>query len=183
MASSLESLKSDLTDSKSQIDAALGSLNKLTDPKTPAADLRGTYDAYSDQLARITQNSEKLRAEAEAMRNERAAYFARWEEKAATIDNPSIRASADARKARIRSGYERITTASLTAKDAYDPFMRDLQDVRKFLGGDLSPASVSMLGDVSKKANADGANVKQKIDAIIAELDAVDSGAGGGGTR
>jgi hypothetical protein len=77
----------------------------------------------------------------------------------------------------LRARHERITTASLAARDAFGPFMRDLQDVRKFLATELSPATTSMLGDVSRKANADGANVKQKIDAVIVELDAV---AGGG---
>jgi hypothetical protein len=172
-APTLATFKSELGDSKAQIDGALATLNKLTDPRTPASELRGTYDTYADQLARITQHAQQMKQEAERMRDSRAAYFAKWEEKAAEIDNPSIRASAEARKNRLRASHDRITTASLAARDAYEPFMRDLQDVRKFLATELSPATTSMLGDVSKKANADGATVKQKIDAVITELDTV----------
>jgi hypothetical protein len=177
-APTLDTFKAELTDKKAQIDGALATLNKLTDPRTPASELRGTYDTYADQLARITQHSQQMKQEAERMRDERAAYFARWEDKAAEIDNPSIRASAEARKNRLRAAHDRITTAALAARDSYDPLMRDLQDVRKFLATELSPATTAMLGDVGKKANADGANVKQKIDAVIAELDAVTSGTG-----
>ena len=49
---------------------------------------------------------------------------------------------------------------------------RDARDVRKFLGGDRSKQSVSLLGDVSTKSQADGAIVKQKIDTIVDELEA-----------
>ena len=52
---------------------------------------------------------------------------------------------------------------------------RDARDVRKFLGGDLSKQSVSLLGDVSTKSQADGAIVKQKIDTIVDELDRIEA--------
>jgi chromosome segregation ATPase len=175
-APSVEQLKADLTQSKSEIDRLLGTLGMLTSPNTPPSALRPTYDAYADQLARMTQRAEQMKREAEQMRDAQAAYFARWEAKAAQIDNPSVRASAEARKSRLRSAQDRITSASLAARDAYEPFMRDLQDVRKYLGAELTPTSVQMLGDVDKKATADGAVVKQRIDAVIAELDAVDRG-------
>jgi hypothetical protein len=178
-ASSMEILKGDLAASTKEIDGALASLNKLTNPQTSAADLPMAFNDYSDHLSRLNQASEKMKMEADSMRATRAEYFAKWEQKTGEIDNPNIRASAEARKNRLRAGYQRITDASVAAKDAYEPFMRDLQDVRKYLSADLTPQSVSMLGDVSKKANADGAVVKQRINAVIAELDAVERGSGG----
>jgi hypothetical protein len=176
-APSAGQFKSELTQSKSEIDRLVATLGALTDPNTPPSALRPTYDAYADQLARMTQRSQQMKREAEQMRDARAAYFAQWEEKAAQIDNPSVRASAEAGKARLRAAHERITSASLAARDAYEPFMRDLQDVRRYMAADLSPTSLQMLGDVGKKAGADGATVKQRIDAVIAELDAVEGGA------
>src|SRR6185503_1292794 len=115
--------------------------------------------------------------EAEAMRAKRNEYFARWEEKVSEIDNPNIRASAEAKRARLRESHDRITTASAQAKDAYEPFMRDLQDTRRFLGGDLNRQSVSMLGEVQKKATANGATVKEKLGVVIRELDAIEAAA------
>lgn len=170
---SLESLKTHLVNSKTQIDGALATLAKLTSPNTPAADLRSLYNTYGDQLARITQQAEQLRYDADAMRQKRQEYFTAWEQRETDVTNPSIRSAMESRKARLRAAHERISTTSLAAKEAYEPLMRDLQDVRRFLGTDLSPASTAMLGDVSKKANADAATVKQKIDAVIAELDTV----------
>jgi hypothetical protein len=117
------------------------------------------------------------------MRDARATYFAKWEAKNAEIDNPAIRASAEARQARLRAAHERITTASLAARDAYEPFMKDLNDIRKFLATEVSPQSTAMMADATRKANADGAVVKRKIDAVTAELDAVIGATGNtGGT-
>jgi hypothetical protein len=173
-APSAEVMRQNLFSGQQQIDKTLASLNRLTDPST--SDLRAAYDDYSTQLARMTDHSEKVSREANAMRKDRNAYFAQWESKVTEIDNPTIRASAEARRSKLRESHERITTLSGEARDAYVPFMRDLQDVRKFLGPDLSRQSVSLLGDVEKKAIASGATVKEKLGAIIAELDAIDAG-------
>lgn len=174
---SIGQFKADLAQSTAEIDKVLATLGTLTNPQTPPSQLRSAFDMYSDQLARMTQRSVQMKREAEQMRDSQAAYFARWEAKAAQIDNPSIRASAEERKARLRLAQDRITSSALEARDAYEPFMRDLQDVRKYLAADLSPTSVQMLGDVGKKANADGTVVTRRINAVIAELDAVEGAA------
>ena len=168
-------LRQDLVAGQQQIDRTLASLRKLTDPTTE--DLRAAYDDYSSQIVRMNDHADKVRREADAMRNNRNAYFARWEDKVSEIDNPTIRASAEAKRQKLRESHEKIVTTSGQAREAYEPFIRDLQDVRKFLGGDLSRQSVSMLGDVQKKAVASGGTVKEKLAVIIAELDAVETGA------
>jgi hypothetical protein len=173
-ATSSGAFRQDLVAAQQQIDRTLASLRALSNPST--TDLRAAYDDYSTQLARMGDHADKLRREADAMRASRNAYFAQWEEKVSEIENPTIRATAEAKRNKLRESHERIATEAGQARDAYEPFMRDLQDVRKFLGGDLSKQSVSMLGDVQRKAVASGGTVKEKIGVIIAELDAIDAG-------
>lgn len=170
-AASIESFNANLVKAKSDIDAALSALTKLTDPTTE--NLRTAYDQYGDRVARVVQQAETTAREASAMRTSRAAYFQQWEDRMVEIDNPTIRAAAEQRRAKLRDSHERITTATLQARDAYDPFIRDLQDVRKFLGPDLSRQSVSMLGDIRTKCVQSGNVVKQKIDVVIDELDTI----------
>jgi hypothetical protein len=173
-APSVAEFKTNLLACKEQIDKTLAALADVTNPNTP--DLRGAYDKYGDQLARTEAQAMDVKKEAAAMRSARQAYFARWEARASEIENPTIRASAEARRQRLRDAHERIITDSEQLRDSYEPLMKDLQDVRKFLAADLSRQSVSMLGDVNRKSQADGAVVKQKIDAIVAELDQVEAG-------
>jgi len=174
-ATSAAAFRTDLVAGQQQVDKSLAALRTLTDPAT--TDLRAAYDNYSNQLARMNEHAETLRREAQAMRDSRAEYFARWEEKVSDIENPTIRATAEAKRAKLRQSHERIATATVQVRDAYESFTRDLQDVRKFLGGELSKQSVSMLGDVQRKATQSGGTVKDKIGVIVAELDAIDAAA------
>jgi Protein of unknown function (DUF2959) len=168
-------MRADLLQGKQHVNSALASLRQLTDPGT--TDLNTPFNSYSNSLATLEQHAEKMRRESDKMRESRSAYFAGWEEKVSEIDNPTIRASAEARRSRLRDAQERLTTKSGEVRDAYAPLMRDMQDVRKFLAGDLSKQSTSMVADAANKAQQSGAVLNQKIDALVAELDTIDSGA------
>lgn len=170
----ISGFKQGLIQSEQQIDGTLAALATLTDPAT--TDLRGAYDKYCDQLARMRQHEQTMKTEADAMKASRAEYFGAWEDKASEIDNPTIRASAEARRKRLRDAHERITTAAGEARDAYVPFMKDLEDIRKYLAADLTKSSVADLGDAAKKVQASGSAVRGKIDAVITTLDSVEKG-------
>jgi hypothetical protein len=165
--------RTDLVQAKSQVDRTLGSLASLTDPNQ--SDLAGAYKRYSDDVAAMNQHAERVRAEARAMRDARDAYFARWEQKVAATDNPTIRADVEARRDQLRRQQEQLTTSTGQLRDAYDPFIRDLEEVRTFVGKDLTRDTTSVLGNVTKKAQQDGQVVNQRIDAVITDLDSLKS--------
>jgi|SRR5688572_4950944 len=168
---SLEAYRSRLVAGQEQIDKTLASLSELTAPNQ--TDIRGAYDRYCDDLARMVEHSETMKREAESMRATRDEYFGKWEEKVTEIDNPTIRQSAEARRKRLRDAHERIISTSGAARDAYEPFMKDLQDIKKFLANDLSKGGIADLSDAARKVQGDGAVVKQKIGDIITTLDSV----------
>ena len=170
-AAGLESYRNGLVAGQEQIDKTLVSLSELTDPTQ--TDLRGAYDRYCDNLARLVEHSDTMKREADAMRASRDEYFGKWEEKVTEIDNPTIRKSAEARRKRLRDSHERIITTSGEARDAYQPFMKDLQDIKKFLANDLSKGGIADLSDASRKVQSDGVVVKQKIGAVVTTLDSV----------
>ena len=170
-AAGLKDFRAGLVESQRQIDATLASLRELTNPDT--ADLRAAYNRYCDQLARMNHHAVELRREADAMRASRDQYFGRWEDRVTQIDNPTIRNSAEARRKRLRDAHEEIITTSGEARDAYGPFMKDLQDIKKFLAADLSGGAIADLKEASKKVQEDGAVVNARIGAVIETLDAV----------
>jgi hypothetical protein len=170
-AAGLETYRGGLVASQEQIDKTLASLAELTDPSQ--TDLSGAYNRYCDNLARMVEHSDTMKREADMMRASRDDYFGKWEEKVTEIDNPTIRQSAEARRKRLRDAHERIISTSGAARDAYEPFMKDLQDIKKFLSSDLSKGAIADLSDAAKKVQSDGAVVKQKIGAVVATLDSV----------
>ena len=170
-SASLAEFRAGLVESQRQIEVTLNSLEELTSPRT--TDLRGAYNRYCDNLARMNHHAVTLRREADAMRASRDQYFGRWEQRVTEIDNPTIRNSAEARRKRLRDAHERIITTSGEARDAYGPFMKDLQDIKKFLSTDLSRGAIADLGDASKKVLSDGTVVNDRIGAVIQTLDSV----------
>jgi len=170
----LDTFRSTLAQSNAQIGSTLAALSDLTRPDQE--NLQAAYNKYCDQLAMVQQNSESLKRQTDMMRQSRDSYFGAWEEKVEEINNPTIRASAEARRKRLRDAHEQIVTASGEARDAYVPFMKDLQDIRKYLSTDLSRSSVADLKDAAAKVQVDGRAVRGKIDAIIATLDNIQNG-------
>jgi hypothetical protein len=150
-----------LQTAQGDIDRTLASLAALTDPAQ--TNLQGAYDKYCDSVARMEETARSMKTQADAMRASRDTYFASWEEKTSEIDNPTIRASAEARRKRLRDAHEQIVTASGEAKDAYVPFIKDLNDIKKYLSTDLSKQSVADLVDANKKVQVSGGVVKQKL--------------------
>src|SRR4051812_1149667 len=163
--------RGDLVQSKSQVDRVLASLTNLTDANQ--TDLPGAYKRYSDDLTRMNQHAERIRAEAKAMSDARDAYFAQWDQKVASTENPTIRADAEARRDQLRASQGRLATSTGDLRDTYVPFMKDLEEVRAFVAKDLSKDTTSVLGNVTKKAQQDGALVNQRIDTVISDLDAL----------
>jgi hypothetical protein len=161
--------RAELVESQRQIDNVLSALSDMADPLQE--DLRSANDRYGDAIARLRQHAGTLQREATKMRIARDAYFANWASKATEIDNPTIRASADTRRIRMRETHERIVGKSLAARDAYLPFIRDLQDVRRYLAPDLSRSSIADLTDAMPKIRASGTLVRDRIDDVIKELD------------
>jgi len=168
---SMGQFRASINTAQQQIDATLASLAALTDPAQQ--DLPGAYKKYSDNVARLQQQAEGIRKTSEAMRDTREAYFASWEDKSSAIESPTIRASAESRHRRLRDTQEQIALASSETKDAYVPFMKDLQDIKTYLATDLSKSKVADLGQANKNVQADGANVKAKLGEVARLIDTV----------
>ena len=181
-----EQLRKNLVAGKDQVDRTLQSLSSLTDPNT--VDLQTAYKNYGMQVDRMKQHAAQTKVDADAMRQTREAYFAKWDQRISQTDNPTIRAEAEATRARLRSGQEKLIADSALAKEAYDPFITDLEDVRKFLTNDVTKDAISVLSPTAKKAQENGKLLKQRIDTLVADLDSIEgkpttrpSGASAGG--
>jgi hypothetical protein len=167
-----EQLRRNLVAGKDQVDRTLQSLSALTDPTQ--ADLQGAYKRFGQQVDRMKQHAAQTKVDADAMRQTREAYFAKWDQRISQTDNATIRAEADAMRTRLRSGQEKLIADSALAKEAYDPFVADLEDARKFLSGGVTNDAIAVLAPTARKAQENGKLLKQRLDALVADLDAIE---------
>jgi hypothetical protein len=164
--------RENLLQGRNQVDKTLSSLSSLANPNQTNVPV--ALQSYSAELTKMDQYAQRTRAEAEAMQQQRSQYFIKWEQKAAETDNATIRAAAEAQRDRLRAANERITTAAGQTRDSYQAFMAELRDVQKFVAKEPNRESITVLGPSVTKAQQDGQQVKQRIDDLIVELDAVE---------
>jgi hypothetical protein len=168
----LKETRADLVAGRAQIEKTVAAMNAMRDNQGALA---AEFATFNEEIKKSDVHAQKTRARATDMRARAKAYQDKWRAEMATVDDPTLRSAANARADAVRDRYEGITTKAGEARAAYEPFMKQLKSVQTYLSNDLTPAGVQGASAVFDKATADAKTVTEKIDAVVAELDAVAS--------
>jgi hypothetical protein len=57
-----------------------------------------------------------------------------------------------------------------SARDAFDPFMADLNDVVTYLRNDLTPAGIGSISDLVSRTNNEARTVRGRLSEVIRDL-------------
>ncbi len=169
-SSSMQNLRDEMARLKKQTADTLAILNGF---KQNHVDLQGQLSVYADQVAAMERLARQEQFEADQMKAKGRTYFEAWEKDIATISNPDIRAKAEKRRDQRTKLYHRIDKAMQEAKPSLDPFLSDLNDIKTFLGNDLTAAGRDSAKSLISRANSEGATVERRLQKVIAELDKV----------
>ena len=166
---SIHATRQELVKAKQEIQQANAALDKLT----AGGNLQQSFTQFTKEVAEVNAGGKRARARAQDMRERGRQYVTNWEKEMDQISNPELKAGAQQRRASVKQNYDSITAAAQTARDAYDPYLRDLQDIQRALANDLTPAGVDAAKPAIDKAKANGETLQQRLDALIARLDEV----------
>ena len=166
---SLGSTRQELAKAKGEVQKTNASLDKLA----AGGDLSQTYKQYTQQVAQIKAAGDRSRVRAQDMSERGRLYVANWEKEMDQISNPELKAGAAERRAKVKANYDQIQTAAATTRDAYQPYLRNLQDIQRALANDLTPAGVESAKLAIDKAKTEGQTLVERLDMLIAELDEV----------
>jgi Protein of unknown function (DUF2959) len=170
-------MKDALADERKEVDEVLASLDRIE----RGQDLSAVYKKFNSDVNDLAKSADRASKSAQAMRERQAAYLGKWQKEMETLQDPSLRSTLEQRREAVRASYERVRAAGQAVREAYDPFMANLQEIRKSLSIDLTPQTVDGARPAIGAAKADGPTLKQKIAALQAELDAIQSGPSPGG--
>lgn len=170
--SSMKDTRAQLANAKTEVNDAMASLDALAS----GSNLQKSFSAYDKDVTNVKAAGDKARARWQSMQENGKAYIARWQTEAAQIQNPEIKSSMEQRRQRVADNYEKIKTTAQATKDAYQPFLQQLQSIQKALSLDLSQAGASALQPEMAKAKTQGQTLNQKIDALISQLDEIMGG-------
>jgi hypothetical protein len=147
---------------KDSIDETVKALEAVAG--TQASEIQVAFAAYSKSLAALDKQASKVRQRADEMKAMGDEFFKEWE---------SSEDMSPERRAELNASYAKIKADMTLAKELFTPYLKALKDVESYLKLDLSPKGVESMGDLAKKAKANGAKVKGSIDAVLDQVNSV----------
>jgi chromosome segregation ATPase len=170
---SITTLRSQLTSAKEALNGTMSCLTDLS--QNPQQDLRPQYERFVSSLNTLQTQADTVKSHARDMRNKAEQYFSAWNQQAQQLQDESLRAKANERRDQVQSIFSGLTDANQKLASTWNPFIAHLNDVKNYLGADLSPGGVSSAKDIIDSTVSDSKNVTSAIDNVVAELDKVSS--------
>jgi hypothetical protein len=167
-ASALTKSSGMITKGNALVDKSLTALNDLVN--NPKPDLRKQFKTFNSSVDGLGSTAKDVGGKAAEMKSQGAAYFKKWDQEAAKMQNEDIRNRSEARKNEVAAKFGRISLQYDETKAAFAPFMSDLRDVQKFLSTDLTAGGLSAIKDVAAKANRDALPLKTALGKLSDEF-------------
>jgi len=166
--------QANLSAAQNDIDNTLATLNglRITTPEN----LNNAFRQYRDSVDRLKQRGIEARRLAESMNENMTMNIKAWQKEMETINDPTVQASLEKRRDAVQTNYATLKTYAQDARKAYEPFLKDNEDIVKALSMDLSPAGRTGLAPAMDKTVADGKTLKQKIAAMQHAMDNIAQG-------
>ena len=155
---------------RNQVGLTLEELNRL---QVASIELRPQFEKFTAELAKMEEQARVARERAANMSERGQAFFKAWEDQINTIANEDIRNDAKKRYDKRIKSYNKITHAMVEARDDLNPFLSDLNDIKKLLDSELTRDSVKAAKQSIKQANYHGSDVTDSLKDVESELDRV----------
>jgi len=115
--------------------------------------------------------STQVRERSQAIQARGDAYFERWHENMAQVKDHAVRAAAEARRPQLEESFRHIKALSQEAREAFNPFLTALRQLRNALEKDPTCIGTAATRDRIKEAMDQGQHAERCVDGIKRELD------------
>ena len=162
-ASSLDVMHGNSSKARAQIDTVLTSLDNMLNASPDH--LRETYDRYDKDVKQMNAYAADMRENDADLRANGNAYLAQWQRDASNVSDPELRAVAEQRRDQIARSSEAMRSKVTLAAGSFASFLRDINDIKKVIGNDLTPVGQRSVKDttVAQAANTEGLRVKAAV--------------------
>ncbi len=174
-ASSLDVMQQNSSKARAQIDTVLSSLETLLN--APADRLRETYDRYDKDVKKMNEYADAIRENDRDLRKNGNAYLAQWQRDASNVSDPELRALAEQRRGQIKQSSQSMRSTLTSAAGSFEAFLRDINDIHKVIGNDLTPTGQANVKQttVAQTAQSEGARAKSAIQDAEQAIDSLRS--------
>ena len=127
----------------------------------------------SGEIDRLQVESMQVRARSQAMQARGDAYFERWHENMAQVKDPQVRVRAEEKRPELQQAFRQIKALSQEGREAFNPFLSDLRQLRNALEKDPASIDATATRDRIREAMESGNHTEQCIAGVSRELNAM----------
>jgi len=168
LAASVKDARDQLQSARTDLQETVGALNDL---RGQTGDLKPGFEKYSESIEK-TRNSAGLAAKlAGTMSADSKSYFDSWQSEINTISNKDIQKTSTKRLKTVQKEYDNAVKQLKPLPSLFAPMMSDLDDFKKALGMDLTPAGLKAHSKAMDKTNKSLAAFQEPITKSLVELD------------
>ena len=155
-----------------EVVATLDALERL---KGDEIDKGAAYQLYSRRVNSLKAQQATLRDQAQALREESAAYEQKWTEDMMKIEDRDLRQTAMDRKQAVQESLDATTKQYQQTSDKLDAFVKETSSIKTYLGNDLTPEGIKGIDAQLSDADSKGQDVRDSIDKLQEELTSISS--------
>jgi hypothetical protein len=172
---SLTTIKSEILNTKAQVQTTTDALNNLAASSPEQA--QANYNKFTEEYLKLKAKSDAVSARSADLKGRTEAYYAMWN-KQSEVDNPELRRQAIQQKADAEKIFSTINTELDLTRSTFQPYMSNLKDIGNYLRNNVTPANLKSVGDLVTKTNAQAKEVGVHADAIVGEIDKITAATG-----
>jgi hypothetical protein len=169
LAQSIRDVQLETGRTSMELQSTLGVLNGLTAQKK--GDLRPAYNAFCAELPKTEAAAGVTRTRVQWMAGDGRQYFKDWQKTIDSIANESLRKKAQKRMDAVRKSYDKVEASLVRAGEKFQPFLTDLNDIKKFLATDVTAGGVKAIRSTVKSANWNYQSVETATKDALKEMD------------
>jgi hypothetical protein len=162
---SLTTIKSEILNTKSQVETTTDALTKLAASSPDQA--QANYNKFTEEYLKLKAKSEAVSARSADLKARTEAYYAMWN-KQSDVENPELRRQAIQQKADAEKIFSTINTELDLTRSSFQPYMSNLKDVGSYLQNNVTPANLKSIADLVTKTTAPANDGGVHPDAIVA---------------
>jgi len=129
-----------------------------------SGDIQAAYKEFSRNVDRMNEEAREVEDRANEMRENRSAYLKQWSKESKAIQDEEIARLAASRQQEIEREFNALTESMAQAKQALEPYVQGLNDIRTYLKNDLTSTGLQNMKPVAERILGNGTTVNEILD-------------------
>jgi hypothetical protein len=173
--SSLDVMQQNSSRARTQIDTVLASLDTLLN--APSDKLRDAFDRYNRDVKKMNEYADAIRENDTDLRTNGNKYLAQWQRDTSNVSDPELRTIAEQRRDQIAGANTSMRSTVTAAVGSFEGFLRDINDIHKVIGNDLTPTGQANVKQTSvvQSVQSEGARAKSALQDAEAAIEGLRS--------